>query len=476
LFIGFTSASKEATVLSIAWFLVLGINFFQSQVVENRDGPLKLYQQAANILRSETPAAAIPILEQLVALGDKSKLTPIGAIRLAECYLANNKQRQALQLLLDWNQRFENSYQNDLIRKLEPELVKRANHLIQSALAQLPENELDFLEQLAKDRKVLDDPSANTNELKTVDSWLLAELARRYAKSHRYELSYQALLAMGDSVGPTEKKLRQFEIPIAALLNKPTVEMISALEHHLKSQQWSSAELFSATMAVAEAHRKLGNNEAAKSALDQLSLNLDQQQDQQIASSEEMFDWRATVELRRAELMVLLGQFNQAKSAIADSLAEYPTYPELSQFRILAARCAIAEIEFDGARDQLEKVINSSSSSPTLIAQAKWMLGEIYFLQRNTQVAIEHYRQVLEIPDQQAWHARSLLQLAKCHELQAEPNLALEAYQSILTRHPSSDVVVVARSRVSQLTNQDTTLAKLPVSQASENKLPAIQR
>jgi TolA-binding protein len=175
--------------------------------------------------------------------------------------------------------------------------------------------------------------------------------------------------------------------------------------------------------------------------------------------------------------MVMLNQRKQAAQLVDQCLKGYSSYPDLAQFRFLAARCLIAEIEFEAAKEQLQKIVDGATNKPAQNAQAFWMLGEVNFLQRDYAAAIQQYQRAMQIGEQPTWHARALIQMAKCYELQAAPLDALAAYQAVVNNYPHSDVAENARIRLEQLTNWNESQIATPLASQSSKSQPAkIQR
>lgn len=469
-------------MLSIIWFLALGILCQSPPAADGATSPLTLYQQAAVALQADRPLEAIPLLQQLVSQQADAAIAPLAAARLAECFLATDNFAEAVKLLLTWTPRILKLNEGTLARRLDPSISERATFLTKSALAQLPQESLSLLEQRVKDLGI--PPSVHGFEspdspLQPTDGWVLAELARRYASQQRLSESYQLLVRLGPLADARAQKLRELHIPLAILLHQPTEPMIEIVTRTVEhAKDWSLSETLSAKLAIAEAERQLGKLEEACSRLSQLAVWLDQQvvTDRQIASAE-LVKWKATVDLRQAELMLVLNRHQQAAQLVERCLENYPSYPDLAQFRLLAARCCIAEIEFEAARDQLRKLIDDPFSKPVQIAQAMWMQGEVSFLQRDYATAILQYKRVLQVADQPAWYARALVQMAKCYELQGAPLDALSSYRAVVNAYPQSEVAETARNRLEQLTSwTDNPITPPEAAQSAEYQQTTIQR
>lgn len=454
---------------SIVWFLLLGTCYQQPPTTTNRADAVKLYQQAAVALQSGMSLEAIPLLVQLVTDQD-SKLAPLAAIRLAECYLANDRCGDALKLLMNWAPRVLLLTEIDFARVIDPDITTRVHHLTQTAVAQLPLDQTEMLEHFVKE---LDSRPNQAIELTAIDRWVVAELARRYANDHRYQESYDLLQRLGKLADSRERKLREFEIPLGILVRQPTPAMIEVVTNNIQnSTNWTPSELFSAKLAVAEAERSLGRTAEAVSKLDQLGIWLQQQSGSIAEQSSQFAHWKITVDLRRAELKVMLGQYRQAAQLIRESLTKDSTYPALHQFRFLLARCLIAEIEFDAARQQLHAIAADASSSPETVAQAIWMLGEIDLMQRNYPAAIAQYTRVVQFSDPSPWQARAMIQMAKCHELTGSVQDAIIVYQNVLDRYPQSQQSQVAQQRLAQL--QPHAQAKSAASPKQDQQSPTV--
>lgn len=155
--------------------------------------------------------------------------------------------------------------------------------------------------------------------------------------------------------------------------------------------------------------------------------------------------WAAAAELRRAQALAQLKQWDEAVD-VADQIAErFPAFAETHEVDYLIGRAKAAQADFAGAREAYAKVLASQTGQKTQTAAlAQWMTGESYFHQENFASALAEYSKLKDHPFPRL-QAAALLQAAKCHEhLQQWPQ-AVASYEQLLKDHPDSELCADAQ-------------------------------
>jgi len=455
-------------VFQIIFFLFTSSVAFQSSD-ESSVAARELYQQAEQALISDQPEQALPALRALVTHYPATEYALPAVVRLAELELAGANPLPVVALIAEWMPKSSTSEQTPGPLNLSgaqdttpglPEGVDevsrfRLQQLLVTALARLSKQQFENLAQqwLLLDRSVL-----NGGE-----SIVVRELAKRAAKSGDESTALLLLEKLGSNASDRDMELRDFFLPLAILRNNPTAENIEMVR--LKAVGLPAGVLdrrTSLTMAVAEAYRKQGNLRLAKQVLDALAVELvavagqsAERNGAELADSlnmpEQLGDWRASIDLRRAEILIANGEHRAAAELLNEAVEEYPQFSLKSEFHFLLARCMIAEINFDQALAELEAILEHAEHSSEVSARALWMMGEIELMKRQYDSAIGYYSQVACLSNQPQWQARSLLQMGKCRELQSKNAEAQELYEKIASQFASSEVSQIALHRLAQL-------------------------
>ena len=423
----------------------------------------QLYRRAAAALESPTPHKALPLLRQLVDIHPSSPLAQQAVVRIAELELNDQRAESATTMLLDW-QAAVWPPASESGTAPDEEIAQRALQLLATALAALPPDGIDWLARWAEEHAV--------GSLTPAAALVIRELAKRKAQQGEFSRSLDWLGRLGNQATERERWLMKVELPLQMLHQRPSQESLDRVRALLDdAAELPDSQRLRVRLALAEGLRAVGDCAASLEQLDQLQAELGAQTAKSTsaqASDSATSDWqhgRASIDLRRGELRLLLNDRAGAVQLLANCLECYPDFPRREEFRFLLARCAIADIEFEQAIGHLQAIIDQSAHQAEPRARAIWMLGEIYLLQRNYARAVQHYGEVILLDGQPQWQARGLLQYAKCQELLAEPTLAVQAYRRVIEQFPESDVAAAARQRLDQLGNwQDQRLesAQLP--------------
>lgn len=146
--------------------------------------------------------------------------------------------------------------------------------------------------------------------------------------------------------------------------------------------------------------------------------------------------WMAMVPLRRAQILALQNQWEDAYTTAVDIEADFPKFEQQYEVDYLLGRCLANRAEFDAARQAYNKTIQAPAAAKTeTAAMAQWMIGESYFHQKNYEAAVRAYLQVEILYKYPTWQSVALLQAGKCRERLGDARQAAELYHKILNHY-----------------------------------------
>ncbi len=158
--------------------------------------------------------------------------------------------------------------------------------------------------------------------------------------------------------------------------------------------------------------------------------------------------WLATAELRRAQSLAQLKEWDEALALARSIEKRFPNFDSQAEADYLAGRCLAAQAEFEQAREAYGKAIEASHGrNSETAAMAQCMTGESYFHQEEFAAALAQYRKVEQYPYPR-WQAAALVQAGKCHELLGHPRDAVEAYRRLIKEFPDSPFAAEATRRL----------------------------
>lgn len=141
----------------------------------------------------------------------------------------------------------------------------------------------------------------------------------------------------------------------------------------------------------------------------------------------------------------------------AKAKQEHAEFARSYEFDYLLARCRIAQIEFDEAREFLRQVLDAPAARNRSRTARTWMLGEVYFLQRQYPQAQEAYAQVARM------NAFPIGRHAPCCSRPSATNYftdpqALADYQRALQLSQQPDIQQQATKRIGAIESLSPTL------------------
>lgn len=412
----------------------------------------ELYQSAATAIAARDLPLATERLEQFVADYADGELAPVAAYHLAQCLLLDQHAQRALAVLAHWTPRIERKAATD---PTQTRLLNDTHALLAQVIASLDGTAATQtkLETLLSSAEVRHSPK--------LIAAVASELARRSQRGADYAQARSCLRQAADAIeevggeAPAELQAKlDFELPLAwaeyELSNGRALAAVDVLEQ-TDTTALSSEQTLAVKFLLAEALFAAGKHERAVEQFDWLA----QQAKEQVPKPE----WLAAIALRRGELLVRARDIPAARRWLLQAKQDHAEFVRGYEFNYLLARCAVAQIEFDEARERLQQVLDAPAAQGTeAVPRAAWMLGEVYFLQRQYPQAQDAYAQVARMNAFPDWQARALLQSAKCHELLGHASHALADYQRALQLSQQPNIQQQATERVGAIESLSPTL------------------
>lgn len=174
--------------------------------------------------------------------------------------------------------------------------------------------------------------------------------------------------------------------------------------------------------------------------------------------------------VKRLELMAQQRDWSRLAPLIESWLKENPDQPQKPEVLLVRAQCEIGTARIDEARATLEdKVFKLAATADRLKAQAMWLTGETYFLQKDYVAAVGAYSMVVQKFQDNKWSALAMLQAGKCYEIAGQPQDAIQLYEQALKLSPVDSVKKQLEARLSEA-KQTRTSSLTP---ASRNTIPS---
>jgi tetratricopeptide (TPR) repeat protein len=155
--------------------------------------------------------------------------------------------------------------------------------------------------------------------------------------------------------------------------------------------------------------------------------------------------------LRRAEIALSVDSKERAADAIEKAAAAVSSASQECLVTMLRAQVAIRSARMPEARDLLDQIVRDHGSPDGIKARAQWLIGETYFLQRQYDRAIDHYRLVEALDPTGQWTVVALVQAGRAFEQLDRRREAAVCYTSLMTRFADSPHVPAARERLAAL-------------------------
>lgn len=425
-----------------------------------------LYDQAAKAISSGSTESAIAPLRELLESHPDSLLSELASSTLIECLLIKGDAEPALQVAENWLVRVACSPK---AQEVAPGAAGRfealSSRVFQQLLSQTrdPEKLANYLRTVAAKRAT--QSNENTESKSLLDSHLAnawQTLAKEWQQREQFDDAQAALLQAKQFATSDLSLERQiaFSLPLTRAHwlrehGRPAdaIDVLRAMQTDTSSIEENAAIQFELAMALEAA----GRYEETLQTLGRIAGLTESNPADTSSSNQSQINtkpaaWQGTALLRYAELLLRLKRIDLAIEALQSARTKFVDFEHPHEFDFLLARCFIAKVDFAQADRHLRIILDDSGTATTAArCRARWMCGELLFLQRQYSDAIREYDQVVGVESQPEWSARGLLQSAKCYELLGDPNSALQRYKNLNDLYPASTASTEARQRVAIL-------------------------
>lgn len=175
-------------------------------------------------------------------------------------------------------------------------------------------------------------------------------------------------------------------------------------------------------------------------------------------------------EIKRMEILVQQRRWGEAAPLVKAWLESNGESSQKAEVLLVRAQCEIGLVRIDAARTTLsEEVFKSAATADRLKAQAMWLTGETYFLQKDYVSAVSAYSYVVQNFQDAKWKALAMLQAGKCYEIVGQSQDAVQLYEEALKLSPADSVKKQIEARLTEA-KQTRTSSLTP---ASRNTIPS---
>lgn len=175
-------------------------------------------------------------------------------------------------------------------------------------------------------------------------------------------------------------------------------------------------------------------------------------------------------EIKRMEILVQQRRWSEVAPLANTWLESNGEHPQKGDVLLVRAQCEIGLVRIDAARATLsDEVFKSATTADRLKAQAMWLTGETYFLQKDYVSAVSAYSYVVQNFQDAKWKALAMLQAGKCYEIVGQNQDAVQLYEEALKLSPADSVKKQIEARLKEA-KQTRTSSLTP---ASRNTIPS---
>lgn len=175
-------------------------------------------------------------------------------------------------------------------------------------------------------------------------------------------------------------------------------------------------------------------------------------------------------EIKRMEILVQQRRWGEVVPLVKAWLEFNGESSQKAEVLLVRAQCEIGLVRIDAARTTLsDEVFKSATTADRLKAQAMWLTGETYFLQKDYVSAVSAYSYVVQNFQDAKWKAVAMLQAGKCYEIVGQSQDAVQLYEEALKLSPADSVKKQIEARLTEA-KQTRTSSLTP---ASRNTIPS---
>ncbi len=395
----------------------------------------QLYQEAAAAIRSADYKASIAALEQLLEHDDRS-FVQVAKPHLAELYLATGNTAKAIKFA----QECLSSAGTDASESVGDSTTERLQRVWLKAALQT--------KSLADRKQALQTVVALLSETNSpaATNQLLPAAVLGLIRTHVALAEFPLAQKLADEHHQLDAEIARLktQLPLQAAKNHFANNRIRECDSSLAGlniESLTQDDQIAARFLLLECSLRTGNWQQATSQSDWF--------DALMPTFSTPPSWAATLRLRQAELSVARRDYAKARETIQLAKTKHADFKLLYEFDFLAARIAIATIDFTSAETTLQQLANAHGIDSAAGIRARWMQGELEFMRRRYASAAAFYQQVANC-DLIDWKPIGLLQFAKCQELLGEADKAIASYSLVLEHAGNSKEAAAASATATQ--------------------------
>jgi TolA-binding protein len=184
----------------------------------------------------------------------------------------------------------------------------------------------------------------------------------------------------------------------------------------------------------------------------------------------DMLEYQVFFEVKRFELLAQRRDWSTAAPLVLAWLKGHVDHAQKPDVLLVRAQCEIGTARIEDARATLnDEVFKSATTADRLKAQAMWLIGETYFLQKDYVAAVGAYSSVVQNFQDVKWKSLAMLQAGKCYEIVGQNQDAIQLYEEALKLSPADSVKKQIEARLGEV-KQTRTSSLTP---ASRNSIPS---
>lgn len=151
------------------------------------------------------------------------------------------------------------------------------------------------------------------------------------------------------------------------------------------------------------------------------------------------------------------GELNKTVETLSKFAAKYPKNALSINARLTIARLYIIKEEYEKARRELEKTINTYSKSETICAEATFLIGNSYEIQNKWDFALAQYKKIMQAYPTTMKGINIPIYIIQHYKIKFQPEKMMEAskeaighYTALIEKYPSSALAYRAQSLIAQ--------------------------
>ncbi len=153
------------------------------------------------------------------------------------------------------------------------------------------------------------------------------------------------------------------------------------------------------------------------------------------------------------EMIVQIYEETEKWESVVETGAEFlEIYPDSKNRNRMEFKRAVAFFRLEKQEDALAQCETLLSANDAIFTpQAMFLKGEILFTQKQYELAIQAFYQVIYGVEEPKLQSDALFETAQCFEMLEKPDKALKHYQELLQNYPKSDKAKLAKRKMKKL-------------------------